>query len=96
MFEGFKGKEGGAPSEGRDEVSVRAEDVEGGADVAAGEEGVEDAGGVVYGGSAGEDGAGGFEELLGGKGVSMKEEVLGGGGLEGGEGGTNVASDLLR
>lgn len=63
VFERFEGEEGGAPGEGGDEVGVGAEDVEGGAHVAAREEGVEDAGGVVGGGGAGEDGAGGFEEL---------------------------------
>lgn len=68
VFEGFEGEEGGAPGEGGDEVGVAAEDVEGGADVAAGEEGVEDAGGVVGRGGAGEDGARGFEEL--GRGMS--------------------------
>lgn len=63
VFERFEGEEGGAPGEGGDEVGVGPQDVEGGAHVPAGEEGVEDLGGVVGGGGAGEDGAGGFEEL---------------------------------
>lgn len=59
----FEGQVGGAPREGVDELAVVAEDVEGGADVLALVVLGEDAGGVVGGLFAREDGARGFEEL---------------------------------
>lgn len=64
MLGGFEGEEGDAPGEGVNEFGVRADDVEGAADGAAGVEVGEDGGRVVCGGFVVEDGAGGFEELL--------------------------------
>ena len=69
-LEGFEGEEGGAPGEGGDEVGGVGKYVEGGADVLAGVEVGEDCGGVVGGFLAGQDGAGGFEELEGRRVVS--------------------------
>jgi len=63
VLEGFKGQEGAAPGEGRYEVLIFAEDVEGGADVGLVEEVLEDEGGVVAWLVSLENRASRFEEL---------------------------------
>jgi hypothetical protein len=54
---------GSAPGECGNNVAVIAKNVEGGTLVATGEVCLENAGGVVGGSLAGEDGSSGFEEL---------------------------------
>ncbi|TKW50409.1 hypothetical protein CTA1_8296 [Colletotrichum tanaceti] len=65
VAEGLEGQEGHAPGEGGDEVLVGAEDVEGGADVAAAQELGEDARRVVVAVVPLEDGARRLEEVAG-------------------------------
>lgn len=64
VLEGLEGQVGCAPGEGGDDVGILLQDVEGGALVAAVQVAAQNAGGVVVGSLAGENGAGRFEQLL--------------------------------